>query len=141
MLRTSWQSSALALSTPAKKMLFSFAYCTACPQYQEAVKKMIDPESSLHAAVVYSSRFKIIACFPPPIFCPSTAIIRAILAAYYSEGMAAIVFSSLEPSNRFLNCVISLQQDFKEREKKKIKKKIKNQEHSHRSAANLGSWR
>lgn len=119
MLCTSRQSSALALSSPAKKMLFSFAFCTVCPQYQEAVKMMIDPESSLHAAVVYSSRFKIIACFPPPIFCPSTAIIRAILAAYYSEGMAAIVFSSLEPSNWFLNCVISLQQDFKEREEKK----------------------
>lgn len=126
MLCTSRQSSTLALSTPAKKMLFSFAFCTVCPQYQEAVKKMMDPESSLHAAVVYSSRFKIIACFPPPIFCPSTAIIKAILAAYYSDGTAAIVFSFLEPSNWFLNCVISSQQDFKEREGKK-----KKEEHSH----------
>lgn len=67
-------------------------YYFSMPWYQEAVKTMIDPESWRHTADVYSSRFKIIVCFPPPIFCLSTTIISAILAAPI-QRMAAIVFS------------------------------------------------
>lgn len=70
-------------------------------RYQEAVKKMIDPESWRHTAAVYSSRFKIIACFPPPIFCLSTAIISAILAAPYSADGSHCLLLLRSPQTGF----------------------------------------
>lgn len=74
--------------------------------YQEAVKKMIDPESPRHAAAVYSSRFKIIARFPPPIFCLSTAIISAILAAHYSEDGSHCLLLLHSPQTGFFLTVL-----------------------------------
>lgn len=70
-------------------------------RYQEAVKKMIDPESWRHTVAVYSSRFKIIACFPPPIFCLSTAIISAILAAPYSADGSHCLLLLRSPQTGF----------------------------------------
>lgn len=97
---------------PSKQPSSSRYYFSMLP-YQEAVKKMIIPESSRHAVTVYSSRFKIIACFPPPIFCLSTAIISAILAAHYSEDGSHCLLLLYSPQTGFLNCVISQQQNFK----------------------------
>lgn len=71
------------------------------PRYREAAKKMIDPESWRHTAAVYSSRFKIIACFPPPIFCLSTAIISAILAAPYSADGSHCLLLLRSPQTGF----------------------------------------
>lgn len=87
--------------SPPRSLAPSSRYYLSTRRYREAAKTMIDPESRRHAAAACSSRFKIIACFPPPIFCLSPAITGAILAAPYSADGSHCLLLLRSPQTGF----------------------------------------